>query len=407
MAEWLAGFLKHAFSSGSLLAYPMLLAGGLIASFTPCTYPVLPMTIGYIGNRAGGSKRRAFLLSLALVLGMALAYATIGTIFAALGMRFGRIWASGWAVFAIAVFFMLMSLFLLDIFTLPPAGAGILGRLRARAGSRYKGIPGALLVGGVNALIVGPCTGPILAIVLAAAAASLGAAHGAAYALQTAKGGFMLFLFGLGQGALILLCGTFTGLLGHLPKSGAWLGSVKKGFALLVMAGASLLLVYVGQGTDFPMLSNLLGSMEATRPRAPAGAPLSSEARIVPLLDDGSSILDKEAGKRGVVLVFFATWCPHCMAEAPRVERLAEELRGSDVALYGVDCGEELRIVSRFVRERGVSYDILLDSAGKMADRFGVTGIPTIVGIDSGGIARFKWHEIPEDAEELSRALAP
>ena len=71
---------------------------------------------------------------------------------------------------------------------------------------------------------------------------------------------------GRGQGSLIFLCGTFSGLLGYLPKSGRWMVRVKKGFALLVLAGASLLFVYVGQSTDFPRLIDLLARLEAQEP---------------------------------------------------------------------------------------------------------------------------------------------
>ena len=98
-----------------------------------------------------------------------------------------------------------------------------------------------------------------------AVAATLQQAEGAAFVYQALTGGLKLFLFGLGQGALILLTGTFAGLLTRLPKSGKWMVTVKKAFAMLVLAGASLLLVYVGQATGFPDLTRLLARAE-TKP---------------------------------------------------------------------------------------------------------------------------------------------
>ncbi len=263
MTEWLTQMLNDAVESGSVLIYFFVFAGGVLASFTPCTYPVLPLTVGYIGNMAGGSKFRGFLLSLTMVSGMALVYAIIGTVFAALGMQFGAIWANGWAVFAIAWFFILMSLFLLDIFTFPTPK--FLYNLQAKVGGKKrKGFTGALLVGGVSGLVVGPCTGPILAIVIVAVSTTLQEAQGAAFAYQLLAGGSKLFLFGLGQGTLILLAGTFVGFLTYMPKSGQWMVAVKKGFAVLIIAGASLLLVYVGQATDFPELTQLISGDAAT-----------------------------------------------------------------------------------------------------------------------------------------------
>jgi len=262
MSEWLTQLLEHAVAAESVVVYVLIFAGGVVASFTPCTYPVLPMTVGYIGARAEGHRAKALLLSLALVLGMALVYAVGGTVLAATGQQLGTIWSNGWAMFAVACFFLLMGLFLLDALTFPMPG--FLRRLQARAGKPREGLVGAFVMGGVSGLVVGPCTGPIVGVVLATVA--LDQAEGLDFVQQAIDGGVKLFLFGLGQGALIFLCGTFSGLLGYLPKSGQWMVRVKKGFALLVLAGASLLFVYVGQSTDFPRLFDLLARLEAEEP---------------------------------------------------------------------------------------------------------------------------------------------
>ncbi len=261
MIEDIQTLLANALESGSLLVYVLVFAGGVLASFTPCTYPVLPLTVGYIGNASQGRKSSGFFLSLTLVCGMALVYAVVGTIFAALGMQLGSIWGNGWAVFAISWFFILMALFLLDVFVLPVPK--FLQNLRAKTGTQ-KGFLGAFAVGGVSGLVVGPCTGPILAIVMVAVAAGMDKATGMQFLYGAIGGGLKLFLFGLGQGAIIILCGTFAGLLSLLPKSGQWMVSIKKAFALLIIGGASLLLVYAGQATDFPDLTNILARAEPT-----------------------------------------------------------------------------------------------------------------------------------------------
>jgi len=275
MVAGLEDLLREGVAAGSLSVYVLVFLGGVMASFTPCTYPVLPLTVGYIGHQAGGQKGRGFVLSLALVCGLAVVYAAVGTIFAAIGMQFGAIWANGWAVFVIAWFFLLMALLLLDVFSFPVPK--FLQRLQARGGRR-QGLFGAFLVGGVSGLVVGPCTGPILAIVVVAVATTLQEAQGAAFVLAALSGGAKLFLFGFGQGALILLCGTFAGLVSRLPRAGAWMVQIKKGFALLVLAGASLLFVYVGQATDFPDLTRLLAQAEGGRVQAPVAQPENGTA---------------------------------------------------------------------------------------------------------------------------------
>ena len=450
MSEWLRQTLETSMSSGSAMVYLLVFAGGIVAGFTPCIYPVLPLTVGYVGGAARGRKGHAFLLSLSLVLGMALVYAVIGTIFAAVGIQFGAIWANGWAVFAIAWFFILMSLFLMDVFPFPLPR--FLQNLRARTGAR-QGILGAFIVGGISGLVVGPCTGPILAVVLVAVATTLQHAEGAAFILQALNGGLKLFLFGLGQGTLILLCGTFAGFLALLPKSGKWMVTVKKGFALLILIGASLILVFVGQATDFPELTRLLAgaegaasagatpsdaqSAQAPQPPTTANAPGKEpfemacalppkpgfEALIAPLLnpeqaegpmapdftltaDNGQNVtLSRFRGKSGIVLVFFATWCPSCIEEVPQIKQFASRGAGENVEVFGINVQQSKRIVDRFIRAHEVNYRILLDTEARVARAYGATGMPTVIGIDAAGVIRHFGHSLPPDTKTFIATL--
>ncbi len=365
------------FVSESMVPYFVLFFSGVAASFTPCVYPVLPLTVGYVGSVAGESKLKAFLTSLALVLGMALVYAVLGVILAAVGVPFGSLMSKGWFLYAVATFFVLMSLFLMDVFPFPVPR--FISNLSGKAASRRRSIAGALLVGGVSGLVVGPCTGPIIGMVFVYIVASLREAQGAAYVAQVVNGGIKLSLFGLGQGTLVLLCGTFSGLLSHLPKSGKWMIAVKKGFALLMLAAASLLFVLVGQNTDFPSLTGLLGRLEAgsSAPAPDAGGWV--EARPIAqrvgneavgfslYMPDGEIFtLSEQKGKRGVVLVFFATWCAPCMAEVSQIKVLAERAKAHDVLVVGVNQAQPVEVVRRFIGEYGVNYPVLLDLRAKV-----------------------------------------
>jgi cytochrome c-type biogenesis protein len=286
VAGWIQSQLSEAMTSGTIWVYVLVFLGGLLASITPCTYPVLPLTVGYIGTTSAGSRARAFVLSLALVIGMALVYAVVGMAFVAAGKPFQTLIGNGWVLFLVALFFIAMSLFLMEVFTF--ATPAFLQGLLGRPGSRRQGVAGAFVTGMASGLLVGSCTGPILGVVLAGVVASVSETEGLSHLWAVADGGLKLFLFGLGQGALILLCGTFAGLLGRLPRSGAWLLAVKKGFALIILFGACLLLVYVGQETTFPRLSRLLAQAEGTSPVAgaatdPKGAkapPASGQSRF-------------------------------------------------------------------------------------------------------------------------------
>ncbi len=234
---------------------------GVLAGFTPCVYPVLPLTMGYIGNASDGNRRRSVLLSFVLVFSMASVFAIMGVIFTAIGMRMGEIWANGYAVFAIAWFFLLMGLMMMDAISVPHPK--FLSRIQEASSGERKGVAGAIVVGCVSGLVVGPCVAPVLGVALAMLATTFKEATGWEYVMGCLSGGVQLFAFGLGHGILILLCGIFAGLLSKLPRSGNWMVTLKKSFAMMVIAGAVFLFIHIGQATNFPQLADLLASLES------------------------------------------------------------------------------------------------------------------------------------------------
>ncbi len=417
MIEHIQLLLEEAFRQDSLQLYFLMFGGGLIASLTPCTYPVLPLTVGYIGNQAGVSRLRVFLLSLSLVTGLAVVYAILGAIVAAAGGTFGSIMGNGLVLYAIALFYLMMGLFLLDVFPLP--NPQFFSRLHSKSANR-KGLMGAFVIGGVSGLIVGPCTGPILAVALGAIALTLKNVQGVDYARQVVKGGVLLFLFGFGQGALILVAGMFTGFLSRLPRAGAWMETVKKGFALLIIITSSLLFVFVGQNTDFPSLTQFLAGPSSPTVLVPMPVvSTESQPRTIavssgnPAPDftlaslDGSQVtLSSYRGKKGVVLVFFATWCVSCMKEVPEIKRFTETAGKEGIEVFAVNFKQETDIVERFNRSNKINYRILLDAEGTVTTgEYGIKGLPHIVGIDAKGEIVYRGMALPVKKTEFIAQL--
>jgi thiol:disulfide interchange protein DsbD len=214
-----------------MLALATVFVAGVAVSFTPCIYPIVPVTLGVIGARSGGGRWRGFGLSSVYVLGMALTYATLGAFAALSGRLFGQISASPWTHFAVANLCLLFGLAMLDVFQLPQFG----GRLGGTRGP--QGVTGVFLFGLVAGLIVGPCTAPVLGTLLV----YVGTQQNLFY-------GFLLLLcFGYGVGFLLILLGTFTGLLTSMPRSGLWMERVKKGFGWSMVFVAEYLLIKTGE----------------------------------------------------------------------------------------------------------------------------------------------------------------
>jgi len=209
---------------GYFLALGVAFITGLLLSFSPCTYPMVPITVSIFA----GQKRsvgRGFVLSLFYVGTMALMYGIMGLIVSLVGGVFGAWLASTPVVIGISVVFVIFALSMFGLYELQVPQA--LRNKMGTAGSR-GGIGGAILLGVIAALVVSPCVGPFVAGILLYVATSG----------SPVIGFLMLFVFALGLGTLYIIIGTSSSAINALPNSGEWMETVKKffGFVLLLMA---------------------------------------------------------------------------------------------------------------------------------------------------------------------------
>lgn len=230
--DFLTGLIEQSIHTNAFLAFAAVFAAGVLVSFTPCVYPVIPMTLGFIGAKSAGSRWKGFSLSLVYVLGMALTYAVLGAIAALSGKLFGTVGSSPVSYFILANICLLLGLSMLGLFSFPQ-----INFVSASAATRSRGgYLGAFLVGLLSGLIVGPCTAPALAVILVYAGSKQNVLYGFS----------LLFVFGYGVGFLMILLGTFAGLLSSIPKSGKWLEIVKKSFGWLLILAAEYFLIHTG-----------------------------------------------------------------------------------------------------------------------------------------------------------------
>jgi len=212
-----------------LLSFAAAYGGGLLASLTPCVYPMIPITAGVIGNaNLGGSKLRGFLLSLCYVTGMAVTYAGLGIFAAATGSFFGTVNTSPWTFLIIGNIILLLGIGMLDAFHFPT--------IAPHFAAKIKGAPGAFLIGILSGFVAGPCTAPVLGMLLAYVASTR----------DMILGGLLLFVFAFGMGAILLVVGTFSGLLASIPRSGNWMVIIKKSMGVLIIILAEYFLIKAG-----------------------------------------------------------------------------------------------------------------------------------------------------------------
>jgi len=232
MIENLTGNLSQYLEGSVLLAFVAAYLGGLVISFTPCTYPLIPVTIGIIGAQGASSKLRGFLLSLFYVLGLAVTYAALGAVAALSGRLFGQMQTTPLVYLIMANICLIMGLAMLDVFKISiPIPQRIM-----KYSTGKKGFISSFLLGAASGFVIGPCTAPVLAVLLGYVA------------LRThlVMGIGLLFVFALGMGTLLILVGTFAGFVSALPRSGSWMNVITRAFGVILIGVAEYFLYTAG-----------------------------------------------------------------------------------------------------------------------------------------------------------------
>lgn len=206
---------------------------GVGVSFTPCIYPMIPITAGLLHRHATDSKLQNFISSLSYVCGLSSVYALLGFVVAKTSSFFGSWHGSPWFIIPVAAFMFYMAFATLGFYEMyTPA----IMTKQVEVSSKKGTVLYLFLMGALSGTVASPCVSPALAALLAFAAQ----AESAFVGLST------LFIFGLGMSVLLMLVATFSTFSNHLPRAGHWMVEVKNimGFALIAV-GIGYLLPYI------------------------------------------------------------------------------------------------------------------------------------------------------------------
>ena len=390
--------------SGRLwLVMAVFFGAGLLLTFTPCVLPMIPILSGIIvGEGRNLTRRRALLVSLAYVFGMALTYTAIGIAAALSGSLLSAALQNAWVLGGFAAIFVMLALSMFGFYELqlPSRWQMRIVQVSNRLGGGHWGA--AMLMGMLSAAIVSPCvTAPLAGALL--------------FMSQTRDailGGTALFSMAIGMGVPLVLVGVSGGLV--LPKSGHWMNAVKQFFGVLLLAVAiwiiapvipvavqmflwAMLLIGSGvflgaleplgagaSGWDrlwkaFGIIALLAGVAQAVgalsgardplRPLSgafsdsPAQKPLPFEAVKAPDLDARLRTANKVA-----MLDFYADWCVSC--------KEMERFTFSDPQV-------QARLGQMVLLRADVTANTADDKA--LLKRFRLFGPPGIVFFDAGG----------------------
>ena len=119
-------------------------------------------------------------------------------------------------------------------------------------------------------------------------------------------------------------------------------------------------------------------------------------------LDDKEVALKDLKGKV-VVLDFWATWCGPCVGSLPHIDKIASEMKEKGVNVFAVNQAEDKELVQGFMKSKGLTVPVLLDSDSKVGESYKANAIPETVVIGKDGIVRKVFVGAGPDTETKLR----
>lgn len=202
-----------------------------MVSFSPCVYPLVPITLSFIGVKAGKRRFGGLSLSLVYVLGLAVTYSILGLIASLTGRLFGQLSTHPLSFLIIGNVCILAGLSFLDAINLGFIGLHLQNKVK-NTGGYFS----TFLLGAASGLIAGPCTTPALGTILVLVADRQNVLYGAS----------LLFVFACGMGFLLILVGTFGSAFMGLAKSEVWLSRIRKLGGFILIAAGEYFLIKAG-----------------------------------------------------------------------------------------------------------------------------------------------------------------
>ena len=198
---------------------------GLLSSLSPCVYPIIPISVGYLGSQSGEKSRWAIFL---FFLGQVSTFTGLGIVAVKLGEVFGFSNDIRWVNLGMGVLLVIFGIASLVSYT--PRFFHNWNNLNQKLhDSSVHHLLLSFLVGSGSALLASPCTSPILGSVLLSLATTATFLRGITLMVSYSIGISLLFL-ALGLGILAL---------DKMPKAGKWMGYVHKfSSVIIVVAGA-------------------------------------------------------------------------------------------------------------------------------------------------------------------------
>ncbi|WP_375152958.1 protein-disulfide reductase DsbD [Vibrio sp. 11986-1-5] len=203
---------------------------GIGLAFTPCVLPMYPILTSIVLGGGAISQRRALLLSVIYVQGMALTYTLLGLVVASAGLQFQAALQHPYVLITLSVLFVALALSMFGLYSLQLPSSlqtWLSGLSQRQQGGRLGGV---FMMGAISGLVCSPCTTAPLS----------GALLYVAQSGDLVTGGVALYALALGMGIPLIVVAVFGNQL--LPKAGDWMNRIKVLFGFVLLAAPIFLL---------------------------------------------------------------------------------------------------------------------------------------------------------------------
>ena len=417
-------------ATGSLfIVFVIGYIGGLLMGFTPCVLPMVPILTGIIAGSGNVTPKRAFMLSLSYVAGIAAIYVVMGILMGMVGQKVNLNAVFNQPIFLVpfALLFVVLASSMFGAFTIEMPSF-IQSKLSDASNKQRAGtFIGVGVMGALSALIVSACVAPVL----------IGALAFIAKGGSMLRGAIAMLAIALGMGTPLLLVGASAGAL--LPRAGAWMETVKNlfGVAFLLVSAWLLNRIITGWGgmllwaapvvalaitlwrakSKSPrtlMAMRAIGSIAAfygvllvagsalggTNPLKPFPQLAAKQdqlafKRIKTLEDLEREVAAAKASGKSVMLDFYADWCVSCkeMEHNTFTEKEVQDVLANTVLLQADVTAND-------------------DADKALLQHFGIFGPPTIAFYGADGTEKRNFRVVgfmkaAEFAAVVRQAVAP
>jgi len=124
-------------------------------------------------------------------------------------------------------------------------------------------------------------------------------------------------------------------------------------------------------------------------------------------LSDETVLFPEQFNNQVIIISFWADWCPSCYKEMRDFESLFQQFKNQRLSIIAINIEQDKETAQAFIKNLNLSYDILLDSNGDIAKKYGVSSLPAafILSRDENLHTRVLGETPAEVFEEILRSL--